>query len=55
MTASVSFLKALSMKGTIVGMRWQTGMHGYEAARRYRDEEARNARLPNLISKELVP
>ena len=44
------------VKGTIVGLQWQTGMHGFEAARRRRDREARDglAPLPNLVSKELV-
>jgi hypothetical protein len=43
------------VKGTIVGLQWQTGMHGFEAARR-RNRETRDgvAPLPNLVSKELV-
>jgi hypothetical protein len=44
------------VKGTIVGLQWQTGMHGFEAAKRRRDREASDgiAPLPNLASKELV-
>jgi hypothetical protein len=44
------------VKGTIVGLQWQTRMHGFEATRRRRDREARDggAPLPNLVSKELV-
>ena len=44
------------VKGTIVGLQWQTGMHGFEAAKRRRDRETRDsvAPLPNLVSKELV-
>jgi len=44
------------VKGTIVGLQWQTGMHGFEAARHRRDREARDVvtPLPNLVSKELV-
>jgi uncharacterized protein (DUF983 family) len=44
------------VKGTIVGLQWQTGMHGFEAAMRRRESEARDgvAPLPNLVSKELV-
>ena len=45
------------VKGIIVGLQWQTGMHGFEAARHHRDGEARDgaAPLPNLVSKEFVP
>jgi uncharacterized protein (DUF983 family) len=56
----VTGLAALSLlqpvKGTIVGLQWQTGMHGFEAARRRRILEAGNtvAPLPNLVSKEFV-
>jgi hypothetical protein len=44
------------VKGTIVGLQWQTGMHGFEAAKRRRDQEAHDsaAPLPSQISKELV-
>jgi uncharacterized protein (DUF983 family) len=44
------------VKGTIVGLQWQTGMHGFEAAKRRRDRETRDgvAPLPSLVSKELV-
>ena len=44
------------VKGTIVGLQWQTGMQGFEAAKRRRDRETRDgvAPLPNLVSKELV-
>ncbi|SCB52006.1 Uncharacterized conserved protein, DUF983 family [Bradyrhizobium shewense] len=45
------------VKGTIVGLQWQTGMHGFEAARSRRVNQDRVAAtpVPNLISKELVP
>ena len=44
------------VKGLIVGLQWQTGMHGFEAAKRYRASEPRNdvAPVSNLVSKELV-
>lgn len=44
------------VKGTIVGLQWQTGMHDFEAARTRRDQEARDgvASLPKPVSKELV-
>jgi hypothetical protein len=44
------------VKGTIVGLQWQTGMHGFEAARHRRDSEARDSTAPlqKLVSKELV-
>jgi hypothetical protein len=44
------------VKGTIVALQWQTGMHGFEAAKRRRHREASDgiAPLPNLASKELV-
>jgi len=42
------------VKGTIVGLQWQTGMQGFEAAKRRRDRETRVAPLPNHVSKELV-
>ena len=37
------------VKGTIVGLQWQTGMQGFEAAKRRRDRETRDgvAPLPN--------
>ncbi|MBP0111749.1 MULTISPECIES: DUF983 domain-containing protein [Bradyrhizobium] len=44
------------VKGAIVGLQWQTGMHGFEAARRCRDREAADGvpPVPHLASKELV-
>lgn len=40
----VTGLSALSLlqptKGTIVGLQWHSGMHGFEASRRRRDNEA---------------
>jgi uncharacterized protein (DUF983 family) len=55
-TALAALFLLQPVKGTIVGLQWQTGMHGFEASKRRRDEEARNgvAPLPNLVSKELV-
>jgi uncharacterized protein (DUF983 family) len=55
-TGLAAFFLLQPVKGTIVGLQWQTGMHGFEAARRRRDREARDgvAPLPNLVSKELV-
>ncbi len=51
-----AFFLLQPVKGTIVGLQWQTGMHGFEAARRRRDREARDgvAPLSNLASKEWV-
>ena len=46
------------VKGTIVGLQWQTGMQGFQAAKKLRDEEARSGvppRKPLAVSKELVP
>lgn len=44
-------------KGTIVGLQWQTGMHGFETSRRRREQEARDGVAPpqNLVSKEFMP
>jgi hypothetical protein len=44
------------VKGAIVGLQWQTGMHDFEAAKRRRDRETRDAvaPLPNVVSRELV-
>ena len=55
-TGLAAFLLLQPVKGTIVGLQWQTGMHGFETAKRRRDQEARDgvAPLPNLVSKELV-
>ena len=52
--AALSLLQPV--KGTIVGLQWQTGMHGFEAARNRRDQAASNAVASplNLVSKELV-
>jgi len=42
----VTLLGALSLlqptKGAIVGLQWQTGMHGFEASKSRRDEEVRD-------------
>jgi uncharacterized protein (DUF983 family) len=55
-TALAALFLLQPVKGTIVGLQWQTGMHDFEASRRRRDREARDAvaPLPNLVSKELV-
>ena len=55
-TGLAAFFLLQPVKGTIVGLQWQTGMHGFEAAKRRRDRETRDgaAPLPNLVSKELV-
>jgi uncharacterized protein (DUF983 family) len=55
-TGLAAFFLLQPVKGTIVGLQWQTGMHGFEAARRRRDQDARDgvAPLPKLVSKELV-
>jgi uncharacterized protein (DUF983 family) len=44
------------VKGTIVALQWQTGMHGFEAAKQRRNRETRASAtpLPNVVSKELV-
>jgi uncharacterized protein (DUF983 family) len=45
------------VKGAIVGLQWQTGMQGFQAAKQHRDEEARRGvapRPPIAASKELV-
>jgi hypothetical protein len=42
------------VKGMIVGLQWQTGMHDFETARRRREARDAAAPRPNLISKELV-
>lgn len=39
-------------KGAIVGLQWQTGMHGFEVSRHRRDREV--APLPTIASKELA-
>src|SRR5262249_10399083 len=42
-------------KGTIVGLQWQTGMHGFEASKRRREQEARVGAPPQLlVSKDFV-
>ena len=43
-------------KGTIVGLQWQTGMHGFEASRRRREQVARDdvASPQLLVSKDFV-
>ena len=45
------------VKGTIVGLQWQTGMHGFETGRQRRVNQDRvvTTPVPNLISKELAP
>jgi uncharacterized protein (DUF983 family) len=55
-TGLAAFFLLQPVKGIIVGLQWQTGMHGFETARRRRDREARDAvgSPPNLVSKELV-
>jgi hypothetical protein len=55
-TGLAAFFLLQPVKGAIVSLQWQTGMHGFEAARRRRDGETRDgvAPLPKLVSKELV-
>src|SRR4029450_7742343 len=55
-TGLASFFLLQPVKGTIVGLQWQTGMHGFETSRRRRDREALDAVAPlsNLVSKELA-
>ena len=44
------------VKGAIVGLQWQTGMHGFEAAKRCRDQETLDhaAPLPNVVSNAII-
>jgi len=55
-TGLSAFVLLQPVKGTIVGLQWQTGMHGFEAARRRREQEAPDGitPVPHLASKELV-
>jgi hypothetical protein len=55
-TGFAAFFLLQPVKGTIVGLQWQTGMQGFEAAKRRRDRETRDGAvpLPNVVSKELV-
>lgn len=43
-------------KGAIVGLQWQTGMQGFDAAKHRRDQEAGDSVVPfpNVASKEAV-
>jgi uncharacterized protein (DUF983 family) len=54
-TGLAAFFLLQPVKGTIVGLQWQTGMHGFDAAKRRRDREVSDgvAPLPNVV-KELV-
>jgi hypothetical protein len=55
-TGLSAFFLLQPVKGIIVGLQWQTGMHGFEAARRRRDQKASDGitPVPHLASKELV-
>jgi uncharacterized protein (DUF983 family) len=53
-TGLAAFFLLQPVKGTIVGLQWQTGMHGFEVARRHRDGEAGDGIAPPPNLKELV-
>ncbi|MTV16217.1 MULTISPECIES: DUF983 domain-containing protein [Bradyrhizobium] len=53
-TGFAALLLLQPVKGTIVGLQWQTGMHGFEAAKRRREAQDAVVSRPNLVSKELV-
>jgi len=55
-TGLSAFFLLQPVKGIIVGLQWQTGMHGFEAARCCWDQKASDGITPvfYLASKELV-